>query len=371
MTRLPLFLLGATALTAAGLTAAGPARADVVVAVAGPLTGQYAVFGVQMKNGAEMAVKDINAKGGINGEKLVLKVADDACDPKQAVAVANQLVNEKVVFVDGHFCSGSSIPASTVYHEEGMLMISPASTNPTFTEQGFDNVFRTCGRDDVQGVFAANYVVDHKLGSKVAVIDDKTQYGKGLADVFRKQLNARGVKEVIDEEITAGDKDFSALVTKLKQAGVDLIYFGGYHTEAGLITRQARQQGLQAQVVSGDALQTQQFWDIAGKTGEGFMMTFPADPRDLPSAANVVKEFKAQNIDPEGYTLYTYAAMQVFKDAATKAKSTELDALTKVLHADTFDTVIGPIGFNKNGDIKKPVYVMYKWHDGNYAQIKG
>ena len=367
MRRLSLFLFSAAAVGALSV----PAMADIVVGVAGPLTGQYAVFGVQMQHGADLAVKDINAKGGINGQKLVLKVGDDACDPKQAVAVANQLVNEKVVFVDGHFCSGSSIPASKVYHEEGILQITPASTNPTFTEQGFDNTFRTCGRDDVQGVFAANYVVDHKLGSKVAVIDDKTQYGKGLADVFRQQLNKRGVKEVIDEEITAGDKDFSALVTKLKQAGVDLIYFGGYHTEAGLITRQARGQGLEAQIVSGDALQTQQYWNIAGKTGEGFMMTFPADPRDLPTAAEVVKEFKAEGFDPEGYTLYTYAAMQVFKDAATKAGSTDLDAVTKVMHDTTFNTVLGPIAFNKNGDINNPVYVMYRWHDGNYAEIKG
>ena len=193
MRRTTTMLLGASALAMFGASAAW---ADVTIATAGPMTGQYAVFGDQMKRGAEMAVKDINAKGGVNGEMLKLVVGDDACDPKQAVAVANQFVNEGVKFVAGHFCSGSSIPASQVYNEEGILQISPASTNPTLTEQGFDNVFRTCGRDDVQGQYAANFVVDNKVASKVAILHDKTAYGKGLADEFKKQLNARGVEEV-------------------------------------------------------------------------------------------------------------------------------------------------------------------------------
>ena len=163
MGRMTNLLMGASALVLLG---GGAAWADVTIATAGPMTGQYAVFGEQMKRGAEMAVKDINAKGGVNGEQLVLKIGDDACDPKQAVAVANQFVNDGVKFVAGHFCSGSSIPASAVYNEEGILQISPASTNPKLTEQGFDNVFRTCGRDDVQGIYAANYVVDNKIGEQ-------------------------------------------------------------------------------------------------------------------------------------------------------------------------------------------------------------
>ena len=210
--------MGASALALLG---GGAAWADVTIATAGPMTGQYAVFGEQMKRGAELAVKDINAKGGVNGEQLVLKVGDDACDPKQAVAVANQFVNEGVKFVAGHFCSGSSIPASAVYNEEGILQISPASTNPKLTEQGFDNVFRTCGRDDSPGHLRRQLRRRQQGRKKVAVIHDKTAYGKGLADEFKKQLNARGVEEVLYEAITAGDKDFTALITKLKQAGVD------------------------------------------------------------------------------------------------------------------------------------------------------
>jgi branched-chain amino acid transport system substrate-binding protein len=332
------------------------------------MTGQYAIFGEQMQKGAEQAVKDLNAKGGVLGEQLSLRIGDDACDPKQAVAVANQMVNEGVVFMAGHFCSGSSIPASQVYNEEGILQISPASTNPQLTEQGFDNVFRTCGRDDVQGKYAANFVVDNKTGSKVAILHDKTAYGKGLADEFKKELNNLGVTEVMYEAITAGDKDFTALITKMKEAGVDLIYLGGYHTEAGLIARQANEQGLTATMMSGDALVTDEYWSITGDTGEGTLMTFSPDPRKSESAAPVVEEFKAQNYDPEGYTLYTYAAIQAWAAAVETAGSTDLDAVVEALKASPAETVLGEISFDEKGDVQGANYVMYEWHDGAYNE---
>lgn len=366
MRRMTTALLGASALAVLGGSAAW---ADITIATAGPMTGQYAVFGEQMKHGAEMAVKDINAKGGVNGEMLVLEVGDDACDPKQAVAVANQFVNKGVKFVAGHFCSGSSIPASQVYNEEGILQISPASTNPTLTEQGFDNVFRTCGRDDIQGQYAANFVVDNKVASKIAILHDKTAYGKGLADEFKKQLNARGVDEVMYEAITAGDKDFTALITKLKEAGVELIYLGGYHTEAGLITRQAHEQGLSAKMMSGDALVDKQYWEITGPTGEGTLMTFAPDPRKSPAASGVVAEFKSGGYDPEGYTLYTYAAIQAYADAVTKAGSTDVEAVAEALRDGSYETVLGTLAFNDKGDVKEPKYVMYVWKDGNYGEL--
>jgi branched-chain amino acid transport system substrate-binding protein len=361
-------LLATSALLA--LTA-GVAHAEIVIATVGPITGQYAVFGDQMKRGANMAIKDINAKGGVLGEQLRLEVGDDACDPKQAVAVANQMVNKHVVFVDGHFCSSSSIPASAIYHEEGILQISPASTNPQLTDQGFDNVFRVCGRDDQQGTFAGNYVVDNNIGKKVAILHDKTTYGKGLADEFKRQINERGLKETLYEAITAGDKDFTALITKMKQAGIDLIYLGGYHTEAGLITRQAHEQGLKAQMMSGDALVTDEYWAITGDTGQGTLMTFSPDPRKNDVAQPVVAEFKAQGYDPEGYTLYTYAAIQAWAQAVAKAGSTDIKAVEKALHDNQFETVLGPIGFNDKGDVKGSSYVMYKWDNGKYAEVSG
>jgi len=280
-------------------------KADITIATAGPMTGQYASFGEQMHRGAEMAAKDLNANGGVLGQKLRLEVGDDACDPKQAVAVANQLAGKGVRFVAGHYCSGSSIPASNVYAEEDVLQISPASTSPILTERGLDNVFRVCGRDDQQGLVLGNFLADRFAGKKIAVIHDKTTYGKGLADETRKTLAKRGVMPVLEEAYTAGEKDYTALFTKLKVNRVDVLFVGGYHTEAGLMARQMRDQGMKTVLVSGDALVTDEYWSITGKAGEGTLMTFSPDPRKNPIAAPLVAKFRKIGYEPEGYTLYT------------------------------------------------------------------
>jgi branched-chain amino acid transport system substrate-binding protein len=342
------------------------AQAEITIATAGPMTGQYATFGEQMRRGAEMAVEDINAAGGVLGQKLVLEIGDDACDPKQAVAVANQMVNKGVSFMAGHFCSGSSIPASEVYNEEGVLQISPASTNPKLTDRGLDNVFRTCGRDDQQGIVAGNYIADNFAGKKVAILHDKTAYGKGLADETRKQLNSRDFKETLYEAYTAGEKDYSALVSKMKAADIDLIYVGGYHTEAGLIIRQAREQGMGATLMSGDAMVTDEYWSITGEAGEGTLMTFSPDPAKNPAAKPIVDKFLTAGFKPEGYTLYTYGTIQVFAQAAEKVGSTDLDKLLPVLKSQKFDTVLGNIGFDQKGDVTAPGYVLYRWTNGTY-----
>ena len=357
-------------MTAAALGLAASAQADITIATAGPMTGQYASFGEQMKRGAEMAVADINAKGGVLGQMLKLEVGDDACDPKQAVAVANQMVNKGVVFMAGHFCSGSSIPASNVYAEEGIVQISPASTNPQLTERGLANVFRTCGRDDDQGKVAGDYIVD-KFGAKnIAVLHDKTAYGKGLADETRAQIEKRGKKATMYEAYTAGEKDYSALVSKMKAANVDLIYVGGYHTEAGLIIRQAREQGMKAVLMSGDALVTDEYWSITGPSGEGTLMTFSPDPARNPEAKPIVDQFMAQNYKPEGYTLYTYGAIQAWAQAAQAAGGVEPAKVIKSLKAGQFNTVLGTIGFNAKGDVTAPGYVMYEWSNGKYDYVK-
>ena len=297
MRKLTSSLLAAVAVAA---FAAMPASAqDLVVATAGPITGQYAAFGEQMKRGAEMAIADINAKGGVLGKKLKLEVGDDACDPKQAVAVANQMAGKKIVFMAGHFCSSSSIPASAIYNESGILQMTPASTNPALTEEAankkWTNVFRTCGRDDAQGLVAGKFLASQFKGKKVAIIHDKSAYGKGLADETKKAMNAAGLQDAMYEAITQGDKDFTALVSKMKAAGIDAMYLGGYHTEAGLLVRQSREQGLNALLVSGDALVTDEFWKITGPAGQGTLMTFAPDPRKLKTAEDVVKKFKAAN----------------------------------------------------------------------------
>ena len=369
MRKSALGILSAAAIT---LGFAGAAQADINIATVGPMTGQYASFGEQMKRGIEMAVRDMNAAGGVLGQKIVASIGDDACDPKQAVAVANKLASEKVAFVAGHFCSGSSIPASAVYAEEGILQISPASTNPALTEEaaakGWKNVNRVCGRDDAQGIVAGNFLADAYKGKKVAILHDKTAYGKGLADETQKNMNAAGLKEVMYEAYTAGEKDYSALVSKMKAAGVDAFYVGGYHTEAGLMIRQAREQGYSPQLVSGDALVTDEFWKITGDAGEGTLMTFSPDPRKFEAAKKVVDAFKAENYDPEGYTLYTYAAVQVWAQAATAAGSIDMEKVAAKVRGGTFDTVIGKISIDDKGDVKNPEYVWYIWSGGKYAE---
>jgi len=363
-----------TAILAAALAFIGVAKAqNIPIAVVGPLTGSNAALGEQMKRGADMAVADINTKGGVLGKKLDLNIADDACDPKQAVAAANDVVGKKVVFVAGHYCSSSSIPASAVYNEAGVLQMTPASTNPALTDdaakKGWINVFRSCGRDDAQGAVAGKYLADHYKGKHVAVVHDKTAYGKGIADETMKAMNKAGLKETMYEAITQGDKDFSALVSKMKQANIDVIYFGGYQTEGGLIVRQMRDQGLKAQFIGADALVTEEFWKITGPAGEGTLMTFPPDPRKVPAAKAVVDTFTAQGYNPEGYTLYTYAAIQAFAAAADKAKSVKVDDLSNALHAMTVPTVVGPLTWDKKGDITDPKYVFYIWKNGSYAEM--
>ncbi|CAA7625407.1 branched-chain amino acid ABC transporter substrate-binding protein [Magnetospirillum sp. UT-4] len=355
------------AIAAAAIFAAQAAHADITIGVAGPMTGSEAAFGEQFRRGAAKVVEDINAKGGVLGQKLALTLADDACDPKQARSVAEELASKKVPFVAGHFCSGSSIPASEVYQENGVLQISPASTNPKFTERGMPNVFRTCGRDDNQGKIAAAYVAAKQKGKVIGVIHDKSAYGKGLADEFKAALNAAGVKEAFYEAITAGEKDYSALVTKAKAAKVDILYLGGYKTEGGLIVRQLRDQGMKTVLMGGDALVTEEYWAITGAAGEGTLMTFSPDPRLLPQNAALVKHFRAQNYEPEAYTLYTYATVQAWAQAVEKAKTTEWKKVAETLRAGKFDTAIGEIGFDAKGDVVGPTYVMYVWKNGKYV----
>jgi len=340
------------------------------IAIVGPVTGQYASFGAQMTNGGQMAVEDINEAGGVLGKKLDLQIGDDACDPKQAVAVANQMAGNNVALVAGHYCSGSSIPASKVYAEADMVQISPASTNPAFTDdRSGPNIYRVCGRDDQQGGIAGKYLATHFADKDIAIVHDKTAYGKGLADEVKKTLNAAGKQETLYEAITAGDKDYSALVSKLKQANIDVLFYGGYHTEAGLIIRQMRDQGMATILMGGDALITQEFWSITGPAGEGTLMTFSPDPRKNPAAAEVVKRFKEKGIEPEGYVLYTYAAVQTWKQAAEKAKSTESADVVKAMNDTEFDTVIGKFKFDEKGDPNLPPYAVYRWSNGTYDEI--
>ena len=362
--------LFASAAALALALAASPVQAQIRIGTAGPITGSNASFGAQLKVGAEQAVADINAHGGVLGKQLELTVGDDACDPKQAVSVANQMASNKVVFVAGHFCSSSSIPASKVYAEEGILQITPASTNPAFTDKGGWNTFRTCGRDDQQGKVAGGYMASHFKGEKVAILHDNSAYGKGLADETRKYFNEAGGKEALYTAYVPGEKDYSSLVSRMKGEGIQVIYIGGYQTESGLIIRQAKEQGMKVTLVGGDALVTNEFWQITGETGEGTLMTFPSDPRKRPTASAVVKEFADKKVDPEGYVLYTYAAIQVWAAAATKAGTTDPKKVATMLHdGGPWDTVLGKLAYDKKGDVTESDYVFYVWKNGNYSEM--
>jgi branched-chain amino acid transport system substrate-binding protein len=343
---------------------------DIPVGVAGPMTGGESAFGRQMKNGAEQAVADINAAGGVLGKKLALQVGDDACDPKQARSVAEKFASAKIPFVAGHYCSSSSIPASEAYADANVLQITPASTATKFTDSGLKNVARICGRDDQQGGVAGEFLAKNYKGKNIAILNDKTSYGQGLANETKKALNKAGVTEKMFEAYNKGDKDFTAIVSRMKRENIDLVYVGGYHQESGLILRQMRDQGLKTVLMAGDALTDTEFAAIAGAAAEGTLFTFGPDPRNKPAAKAIVDRFKAKNIDPEGYTLYTYAAFQVWAQAAAKAGTTDAKKVMDTIKANEWDTVMGKLSFDAKGDIKQTGFVVYKWDaKGKYAEI--
>jgi branched-chain amino acid transport system substrate-binding protein len=344
------------------VVSAGAATAQVKFGVGGPITGPSAATGAQMKNGVDQAAADINAAGGILGQKISVSYGDDVSDPKQGVSVANKFAADGVKFVIGHYNSGVTIPSSEVYQENGILQITPASTNPTVTERKMWNIFRVCGRDDQQGQVAGEYIAKHFKGKKIAVVHDKTTYGKGLADEMKKTINKAGMKEVLYEGINTGEKDFSALVSKIKQSGADLIYWGGLYTEGGLIVRQMRDQGVKAPLMGGDGITSDEFASIGGPGVEGTLMTYGPDPRNKPDAKKVVEEFRAKKFEPEAYTLYSYAGVQIIKQAAEAAKSLDPKKVAEKMHSGMqFKTVLGDISYDKKGDITKLDYVMYVW----------
>ena len=338
------------------------AFADIKMAVIGPMTGPNAVGGAQLMNGAKLAVDTINASGGILGEKVDLSVGDDVSDPKQGVSVANKFVGDGVKFVVGHYNSGVTIPTSEVFAENDVLQVTPAATNPLITERGLWNIFRTCGRDDQQGGVLADYVLAKFKDKKIAIVHDKTPYGQGLVDEAKKKLNAGGVTEVIYEGLNVGEKDYSALITKIKAAGADVMIYGGLHTEAGLILRQMRDIGLNTVLMGGDGINTSEFAAIGGDAVVGTIMSFGPDARKIQAAQEVVEKLRSSGYEPEAFTLYSYAAVEVIKQAAEAAKSLEPQKVAEIMRSGmTFKTVLGDISYDSKGDRKGSDFVTYTW----------
>ena len=360
------------------VTPPSPARpasgTPIVIGVAGPMTGELAQYGEQIKRGVEQAVADLNAQGGVLGRRIATTMGDDACDPKRAVAVANDFVRQGIKFVVGHFCSGSSIPASAVYADANVIQITPSSSNPTLTEDaashGWQHVFRTTGRDDMQGAFGARYIVDRFAGQRIAIVDDNTVYGNVVARMAERTLQSLGVRPAVVDKVAAGQKDFSALVDKLKSAGAEVVYFGGYHVEAALLIRQAWEHGYKPQLFSDDALGSDEFWRVAGPAGEGTLMTFEPDAKEGPDARAVVAAFTRVSYDPGFYTMTAYAAVQVWARAVESVGGWDNARIEAAIHGHAFDTVVGKLAFDGKGDIIDSGFAIDRWHDGHYAEIR-
>ena len=355
-------------LIACGLAAA---QNEIKVGIAGPLSGSALNTREQQEVGAQKAFSDLNAKGGLLGKSIVVISVDDACEPRQAKAVARQLVREGVVFVVGHVCSAASLAVSKIYEEAGIIMISPASTNPKVTDEGGPNIFRTIGRDDQQGAIAGDYLAENHSNSKIAILHDGQAYGKGLAEITKSQLNKRGVTEIMFTSYAPDQKDYRSLVDKLVNKQVDALYIGGYMVDIGIISRQAKKELPKLRLFSGDSLIDVQYLFIAGNAGEGTYFTFGPDMRLKPEAQDVVAAIREEDAyEPEGYTLYAYGAVQVWSQAVEQAGSLKLKLVIKALRKGSFDTVLGKVGFDEKGDITGiSTFVWYVFGDEDYSPV--
>lgn len=355
----------AAVLATAGLAAFSSANAETIkIAIAGPMSGSVAQYGDMVKAGALTAIEQINAAGGANGNKFEAVLMDDACEPKQAVAVANKVVSQGIHYVIGHVCSGSTIPASDIYENEGIVMVTPSATAPQLTETKKRNfIFRTIGRDDQQGPAAAQYIIGKVKPKKVAVLHDKQSYGQGIASSVKKDLEAAKIPVAVFEGINAGDSDYSAVITKLKSQGVDFVYFGGYHPEMGLLLRQAREQGVKATFMGPEGVGNKDVTAIAGPASEGMLVTLPADFSADPANAALVKAFADKKRDANGpFQMPAYAAVKIIGDAIAGAKSTDPTKVAAYMHKNAFTTPIGKVEYDAKGDLKSFKFVVYTWH---------
>ncbi len=351
---------------AAALIALGAAaHAETVkIAIAGPMSGSVTQYGEMVKAGALTAIEQINAAGGAGGHTFEAVIMDDACEPKQAVVVANKIVSDGIRYVIGHVCSGSTIPASDIYAREGIVMVTPSATAPQLTEgKNRKTIFRTIGRDDQQGPAAARYIIAKAKPKKVAVLHDKQSYGQGIAASVKKDLEAAKIPVALFEGINAGDSDYSAVITKLKSQGVDFVYFGGYHPEMGLLLRQAREQGVKATFMGPEGVGNKDVTAIAGPASDGMLVTMPFDFATDPANAALVKAFADKKRDPNGpFQMPAYSGVKIIADAIAGAKTTNSVKVAEYMHKNSFHTPIGVVDYDAAGDLKSFKFVVYTWH---------
>ena len=339
------------------------------IGAAGQLTGPEAVFGSDMLNGVKLAVEEWNARGGVLGKKIEIVQGDDQAEPRQAVAVANKFINEGVVGVVGHFNSSCSIPASEVYHKAGIPQISHASTNPKLTDQGFVDVFRVCGRDDQQGKVSADFAVNVLKVRRIVVIHDKTTYGQGLADEFRKSVGDKA-QVLLYEGIGIGEKDYSPVVTKIKALNPDLVFFGGLYVEGGLLVKQFKAVGGTAPFIGGDGIMSEDLVKIGGPATEGTYATFGPDTREFPSAKGFNENYRKKYGEPGVYAIYAYDAANILLQALQKTGKADSRELIRAIRASDYNGALGHIQFDAKGDVKESPYVVWKVEGGKFRQVK-
>jgi branched-chain amino acid transport system substrate-binding protein len=356
--------------SALALVAAGDAGAEIEIGFANPLSGPYALTGARNRIAVELALDDLNRDGGVLGELLSLVAVDDGCGLQASVEAAHRLVEAGVPVVIGHLCSHSSLLAVGIYETADVLMITPSSTHPRLTEEGRLNIFRVTGRDDRQGVLAGNFLATRWPGNEIAILHDGTTYGEGLAIEARKQLRARGVEEAIYDVYRPNQQDYAALATRLRNAGIAVLYIGGYGPDAARILRAVRARGDDLQLVSGDALGMDEFWTIAGSAGAGAVFSSRRNPATLPEAADVLAGFRARGLSPHAGGLSSYAAVQVWAQAVERAGTVELQEVSKMLRRGRFHTTLGPLVFDDKGDLENGAWQWQVWYDGNYQPLR-
>ena len=345
-------LITVAVVIAALITAAGATAETLEMGSMSPLTGPYAADGTDIKNGVLTAIEVIKSEGGVTGfDDITLSAQDTACDPRQAVAAANKLINEEVKAVVGAYCSSSTLPASEVLMEEDIVMITPASTNEKVTERGLPYMFRTCGRDDDQSKAAVAFMKDHLGAKTVYLVDDKTAYSQGLADNVEKGAKEAGLKVLGHEHVNQGDKDFSAVLTKIKQADPDVFYISLQNSATGaLMVIQAKRMGIDAKYLGQDAVYHPQLIDIAKDASEGMYLTFGYVDTENPAYQKFLKAYKPKYGDPGAYSAYAYDSAMAYFKAVNKAGSTDPEKVREALIDLTFQGASKQIDYKENGD---------------------
>ena len=349
---------------------AGAQGAPIKIGVPVPLSGGNAKMGNDISQAATLAVEEWNAKGGVLGRKLEIVAFDDACDAQQSVTAAHKLVDGGVVAVAGGYCSSAAIPASAVYHDAGVAFVADASSNPKLTDQGFENVFRVIGRDDQQGPYAAGFMMGTLKAKKIAIIHDNTLYAKGLADATKAALDGKpGVQVVFFDAVTPGEKDFSAVLTKVKSLTPDVTYYTGYYPEGGLIAKQFKDLGVPGKFMAGDANNDPTFISEAGPASEGVYVTSTPLPQDQSSAKSFIDRYKKRwNQDPGPYSALEYDAVNVVINAIKQSGSTDRAAVIKAITATkNYQGATGAINFDKKGDRTSVLYITYIIKGGKFV----